>query len=102
VGNIILIFLVIAAVKTVIFGVILYKVFRQDIHHWWNEDRRQKQKTPAVPTCMYCQSVWTVAVDEGSTRWDGEDLVLVTTYECQHCHLPFWHVERVPMGAAKS
>jgi hypothetical protein len=41
--------------------------------------------------------VYTTAIGEAEPRWDGEELVMTTTYECQHCHLPFWHVERVPV-----
>lgn len=97
-GPIITILLVLAAVKSVVFGVILYLVFRKDIKEWWVNRRNP----PPVrdPVCMYCQSTWTHAVDEGQTRWEGDELVLVTTYECEHCRLPFWHVERVPVSAA--
>ena len=93
VDNIIVILLVLAAIKFVIIAIILLVVFRPDL-----KQLRGKKKPPSVPVCMYCQSKWTHALDEGEARWDGGDLILVTTYECEHCHLPFWHVERVPTG----
>lgn len=92
-GNILIILLIVAAVKFVFFGVVLFYVFRPDLR---TIGKRKPVQT--TPTCVYCQSLWTRPVDEGQTRWEDEDLVLVTTYECQHCALPFWHVERVPMG----
>jgi len=91
--NVIVILLVLAGIKFVIIAIILLVVFRPDL-----KQLRAKKKPPSVPVCMYCQSKWTRALDEGETRWDGDDLILVTTYECEHCHLPFWHVERVPTG----
>jgi hypothetical protein len=90
------ILLIIALVKSIFFGVVLLVVFRPDLRKL-----RKKKARPDVPTCMYCQSKWTRAIDEGQTRWDNDDLVLVTTYECEHCHLPFWHVERVPTSSLK-
>lgn len=98
--TILLILLIVAAVKFVIFGVILFVVFRRDIDAYrgdWAES-----KAPALPACVYCQSVYIRPVDEGQTRWENDSLVLVTTYECQHCHLPFWHVERVAAGSLNS
>ncbi len=80
-------------IKLALFGPLLYFVFRDEIETYL---RNRKTKS-SVPRCVYCQSVWTTAVGEGEPRWDGEELVMTTTYECQHCHLPFWHVERVPM-----
>jgi integral membrane sensor domain MASE1 len=80
-------------------AVILYAVFRDDIQQWWRG--RQEPVVQSTPTCLYCRSTWTRAIDEGQTRWEEDDLVLVTTYECDHCHLPFWHVERVPMGSLR-
>lgn len=98
--SLLVILLVIAGVKFIVFGVILWKVFRQDIKHWWTQERRQKSREPSTPVCVYCQSVWTVPVDEGQTRWEGDELVLVTTFECQHCQLPFWRVERLAVHVA--
>jgi hypothetical protein len=98
-GNILIIFLVIAAAKTVVFAAILWFVFREDIRQWWSGD--EVEQSPAQPACVYCQSVWTEATGEPQTRWENEELVLVTTYECQHCRLPFWRVERVPMTSTK-
>ncbi len=95
-GNIIVIFLIIAVVKFVLFGLLLYVAFRPDLRSL------RRSKVPAgIPTCVYCKSRFTRAVDEGQTRWEDDDLVLVTTYECEHCRLPFWHVERVPVGSLK-
>jgi hypothetical protein len=93
-GPTVAILLVLVIVKCVVFGVLIWVVFREDIKAYFAGKRRSE--TPATPACIYCQSQWTTAVDEGSTRWDGEELVLVTAYECQHCRLPFWHVDRVP------
>jgi hypothetical protein len=95
-GNIIVVLLVVALVKFVVIAWILYVVFKPDIKSLWS-----KKPSSQVPTCLYCQSKWTHPIDEGQTRWENEELVLVTTYECEHCHLPFWHVERVPIGTAK-
>jgi hypothetical protein len=79
--------------KVVVFGPLLYFIFRDEIKTYFR-DRKSKS---SEPRCIYCQSVWTTPVGESEPRWDGEELVMTTTYECQHCHLPFWHVERVPM-----
>jgi hypothetical protein len=95
VGNLVLILLVIATVKFVVFGWILYVVFKPDIQQLAEENR---ESAPVSPTCVYCQSRWTRAIDEGQARWDDGVLVLVTTYQCQHCETPFWHVDRVPMS----
>jgi 5-methylcytosine-specific restriction endonuclease McrA len=100
VDPIITILLVIALVKTIVFGWIVFVVFRKDIREYFT-GKRAARKAPPVPTCMYCQSKWTQPIDEGQTRWDKDELILVTTYECQHCHLPFWHVERVPTGSLR-
>jgi hypothetical protein len=94
-SNLIIFLLVIASLKFILFGWILWTVFRPDIEQHEAEGRTTAQ---VAPTCMYCESKWTHAVDEGKTRWDGEVLVLVITYECDHCKLPFWHVERVPVS----
>jgi hypothetical protein len=94
-SNIILILLVLAVAKFFFFGWVLWRVFRADIQELEEEGRAPALSTPV---CIYCESRWTRAVDEGSTRWDGDELVLVTTYECEHCRLPFWHVERLPVS----
>lgn len=80
-------------IKVALFGPLLYLVFKDEIKTWW----RERKTKSSLPRCVYCQSVWTTAVSEAEPRWDGEELVMTTTYECQHCHLPFWHVERVPV-----
>lgn len=97
VSDILIIFLIVAAVKFVFFGIVLYFVFRPDL-----KSMGKRKATATTPACVYCQSRWTRPVDEGQTRWEDDDLVLVTTYECQHCALPFWHVQRVPMGTLKN
>ncbi len=94
--NILVILLIVAAVKFVFFAIVLYFVFRPDFGKL-----RKRAPAPSTPICIYCESRYTEPVDEGQTRWENEDLVLVTTYKCQHCALPFWHVERVPMGTLK-
>jgi hypothetical protein len=98
-GNILIIFLVIAAIKSVVFGGILYFVFRDDIREWWSG--KDEPAASAMPACVYCQSVWTQPVGDPETRWEDDELVLVTTYECQHCRLPFWRVERVPVTSSR-
>lgn len=95
------ILLIVAFVKFILFGVILFHVFRKDIEEYRSERTETKTRTPEAPMCMYCQSLYTLPVDEGQTRWEDDALVLVTTYECQHCHLPFWHVERVAVGSLR-
>jgi len=97
VDTIIVVLLIVALVKFVMIGIIVLVVFKPDLKQW----QKTRKKPLTAPICMYCQSKWTKALDEGQTRWDGDDLVLVTTYECQHCHLPFWHVERVPTGSLR-
>jgi len=94
VSDIIVIVLILVVVKFFIIGPLLFYVFRDDIRAW-----RQKPEPLAAPVCMYCESRWTQPVDEGTPRWEGDELVLVTTYECQHCHMPFWRVERVPVSS---
>jgi hypothetical protein len=98
-GPTVAILLVLIIIKSIIFSVLIWVVFRDDIKAYLAGKKSGEEST--VPTCMYCQSQWTLAVDEGSTRWDGDELVLVTTFECQHCRLPFWHVERVPAALLK-
>ena len=97
--NILVILLVLAVVKFFGFGGLLLWMFRGDISEWRSG---RGQETQVSPTCVYCESKWTAAVDEGQTRWDNDELVLSTTYECQHCHMPFWHVERVRVDKIKA
>ena len=96
VNNILVILLIVATVKFIFLGVVLFFVFRPELRN-----AGKRKPVPTTPACVYCESRWTRPVDEGQTRWEDEDLVLVTTYECQHCSLPFWHVDRVPMGSVK-
>lgn len=94
VSTIVVILIVIAGLKFVLFGGILWPVFKDDIRAWLHGREAKAQQ----PSCMYCGSVYALPADEGQVRWENEQLVLVTMYECQHCRLPFWHVERVPVG----
>jgi hypothetical protein len=95
-SNILVLLLIVATVKFIFFGIVLFFVFRPEL-----KNIGKRKPAPTTPVCVYCESRWTRPVDEGQTRWEDDDLVLVTTYECQHCSLPFWHVERVPMGSMK-
>jgi hypothetical protein len=97
VGSILLILLIIAAVKFVLFGGILFAVFRDDIREWL-----RGKPEPVSPECTYCQSKWTVPTGDPQTRWEDNSLILVTEFHCQHCHFPFWHVERVPVSSLKT
>ncbi|GAC1335254.1 MAG: hypothetical protein NVS2B16_05770 [Chloroflexota bacterium] len=92
--TLVVLLLVVAGIHFLIAAIFLPLVFRDDIRQWRAERRLNAEQT-REPACMYCGSKWTHALDEGQTRWDNGDLVLVTTFECDHCHLPFWHVERV-------
>ena|SRR5579884_3744349 len=83
------------AIKVCLFGPLLWLIFRDDIRNYFRERKQRK----SLPRCVYCQSVWATPISEGEPRWDGEELVITTTYECQHCHLPFWNVERVAVVA---
>lgn len=98
--SIVVLLLIVAVVHFLIAAIFLPLAFQDDIRQW-RERRRQVREAPTVPTCMYCGSRWTHVRDEGQTRWDADDLVLVTTHECDHCGLPFWHVERVHTTAVK-
>ncbi len=86
-------FVVLGLVHFPIAGIAMWIMFRTEIKQWWRKRRMPPKQTH--PTCMYCRSKWTSPCTEGYTRWDDQDLVLVTEYECDHCRLPFWHVERV-------
>lgn len=98
-GNIVVILLIVTVALLPVKALILYAVFNREIRQWW--DARRHPEPASTPACIYCRSSWTIAVDDGHPRWEDDALVLVTTYECQHCRLPFWHVERVPIGAAQ-
>ena len=95
-NNIILILLVVAIIKFILVAVILWFIFRREARSFFG-----KPEPPSSPTCIYCRSVWTHQVGESETRWEGNELLLVTTYECQHCHFPTTHVEHVKAGAAR-
>lgn len=92
------ILMVIATIKMIVLGAFLWYVFKPDIREYREHHERQ-QGPAAAPSCMYCGSKYALLLDEGQTRWEGDHLVLVSSYECQHCHLPFWHVERVPAAS---
>src|SRR5579859_577525 len=89
--DIILILLIVAAIKFVFFGAILLIVFKPNLRQTLS-----RKRPPDTPACIYCQSRWTRPRDEGQLRYENEAFVLVTEYECDHCRLPFWHVERMP------
>lgn len=92
------ILMILATIKIVVLGGFLWYVFKPDIKEY--RDHHERQRGPATsPSCMYCGSKYARMVDEGQTRWEGDHLVLVSAYECQHCHLPFWHVERLPAAS---
>jgi hypothetical protein len=91
--------LIIVVIKFIIVGVILWRVFAPDIRQLRQE--QEDRKPTEAPACLYCGSLWTEPSGDSETRWEHEELVLVTTYECQHCHLPFWHVERIPVVSSR-
>jgi integral membrane sensor domain MASE1 len=99
--SIILILLVVAAIKFVVFGVILFFVFRPELPSLQRWKRSKTAPVDVTPTCVYCQSRYSRPTGEVETRWEGEELVLVTTFECEHCHFPLWRVERIPVGMLK-
>lgn len=90
--------LILAAVKFVLITVVLWVVWRPDVRKLF----RKKETMRTTPVCPFCDSRWTHPVGDPETGWDGDELVLSTTYECQHCHFPIRHVERVPVGASRS
>lgn len=96
-STIIIILIVVATVKFFLFGGILWAVFKDEIRGWL-----RKPEPSWEPVCMYCGSVYTRQVDEGQMRWEDDHFVLVTMYECDHCDLPFWHVERISTGGSPS
>lgn len=100
-SGVLTILLVIAVVKSVVFGFLVFVVFRDDIRQYFAEKRDEKVAAAQVPACIYCHSAALRPAGEPETRWDQEELVLVSTFECLECGLPFWHVERVTIAAAK-
>ncbi|MGH2448830.1 MAG: hypothetical protein ACRDFS_09560 [Chloroflexota bacterium] len=87
------ILLILVVIKFLISAGVLLWIFRPDPRELF-----KREPEPTEPACLYCQSKYTHAVGEAEPRWEEDVLVLVTTYECEHCRMPFWHVERVPAG----
>jgi hypothetical protein len=84
-----LILIIIAVVKIVVLGFVAWK-------YLWPQWRGPAPKTVAPPAikCIYCHAAPVMMLGE-ERRWEGDELVLVTTYECNRCRLPFWHLERI-------
>ena len=76
-------------------GVILWRVLEPELRQ-----PRQKHGMPGV-RCVYCHSSPALFHSE-EHKWEGEDLVLVRTFECRECHMPFWKVERVAVQRDKT
>lgn len=97
-STIVWIFLVSVVVLLPLKAAFLYWIFQDDIRAYLAERRGPRRR---IPVCMYCHSERVEPVDDGVTRWEGDNLVLVTTYRCENCQLPFWNVERVAVATAK-
>lgn len=85
----ILIVLIVAKIVVLsVTGAILYKVLGPEL--------RAPKPTNPMPgvRCLYCHATPSLFHSE-ETRWEGSDLVIVRTYECRQCHMPFWRLERV-------
>ncbi len=87
--SILLILVAAKMIVLIVIGVLLYKVFGTEL--------RPTKSTYPMPgvKCVYCHFSPSLFHSE-ETRWENDDLILVKTYECRKCHLPFWKVERVP------
>jgi hypothetical protein len=97
VDSIIVFLLILTTILIVVKVIFLWWIFGPDIKLL----RGELKQTSAEPECVYCRSQWTHPTSDGEMRWEGDDLVLVTTYQCEHCELPFWHVERVSVVAQR-
>lgn len=95
-GTLLTIILLVVVVKFSFICWILWVVFKPDI-----KKMRQPEEPDPNPTCIYCRSRYTHPTGEVETRWDEGVLLVVTTYECEHCHFPTQHIERVHVGAAR-
>ncbi|GEM_PF-5892064 len=86
--TIILVFIAAKIVILAVTGVLLYKVF-------WPELRRPRPQYPMPGVrCIYCRATPALLHSEDQ-RWEGDELVLVQTFECRECHMPFWRLERI-------
>lgn len=86
--TIIIVFVAAKVVILAVTGVILYKVFGPELR-----SPRRQEHMPGV-RCVYCGASPALFHSE-EQRWEGNELVLVRTYECRECHMPFWRLERV-------
>jgi hypothetical protein len=89
--------LILIASKIVILsvtGAILWKVMGPELRA-----PRPKHGMPGV-RCVYCHDSPALFHSE-EQRWEDNELVLVRTYECRRCHMPFWLLERVDAVAKK-
>lgn len=94
VETIIIVFVVMKLVIFAIIGPILYKLLGPEL----------RKPSPSAPLpgamCMYCGEA-NPLVQAEDQRWEGGELVMVRTYECQSCHLPYWNVERLSAVESK-
>ena len=93
--QIILIFVVLKIVIVSVLGVLLWRVMGRELRAG-----RQKYGMPGVK-CIYCKATPSLFHSEEQT-WEGDELVMVRTYECRECHLPFWKIERVAVQRDKT
>ncbi|HZT97976.1 MAG TPA: hypothetical protein VFB34_14170 [Chloroflexota bacterium] len=82
------VFLAAKVIVLAVTGTILYKVFAPDLK------RRKPLAEMAGVKCVYCHFSPALYHSE-ETRWEADELVLVKTYECRRCHMPFWRIERL-------
>ena len=87
--QILLILLAFKALVLVVIGAILWKVLGPELRA-----PRPQYGMPGV-RCVYCHATPALFHSE-EQRWEDDELVLVRTYECRECHMPFWRIERVP------
>lgn len=99
-GAFVTILLIIVIVKSIIFACLIWIVFRDDIKEYISSKKGEDK--PELAICMYCHSRWTSPVDEGQTKVEGAELVVVTEYRCEHCLMPFWNVKRLPLALPKT
>jgi len=75
-------------VVLIVTGIILWRVMGPEL-----KTPRQRYGMPGV-RCVYCHATPALFHSE-EQKWEGDELVMVRTYECRECHMPFWRVERV-------
>lgn len=86
--EILLIFIGAKIVILTVTGVILWKVMGSELR-----SPRQTYGMPGV-RCVYCHDTPSILHGE-EERWEENELVMVRTFECRRCHMPFWQIERV-------